>query len=376
MKIAKTTLTETHLIVTLSGGSAENRYDVRAVYIDKASNYGNAYSSSANKHTWSPEYTATANIIKITIPTYAPTYFTFTIITANEVLLGMYLNEFSLFKAKSKYLLAFDACCGGCCGHNSVCAGCNEKQKRYQTITYMLRLNLFYQSYINGNVHLTTKYYEDARRICDMDEIYFEYMDFTGAGDITSPNTYRLFNTLNTWIKNNTQQCEKQVLESLLINDLYSLIFGGSWDEQERPNDPDSPDTPTNEQMYYGYLTKNDVAEYNKMFLNTHDFSLLKESEVQAGISAGKIKKDIFKSKQFNMSIPSGPTCFFILIPASSSKKVQKFDGIGSFVPFQSTADDKGFESNGINTISIDGVNYKIYGENSNLEGERTIKIS
>jgi hypothetical protein len=128
--------------------------------------------------------------------------------------------------------------------------------------------------------------------------------------------------------------------------------------------------------MYYGYLTKNDIAEYNKMFLNTHDFSLLKESEVQAGISTGKVKKDAFKSKQFNISIPSGPTCFFILIPTSSSKKVQKFDGIGSFVPFQSTADDKGFESNGMNTISIDGVNYKIYGENSNLEGERTIKIS
>jgi hypothetical protein len=45
MKIAKITLTDTHLIITLSGGSAENRYDVRAVYIDKANNYGNAYSS-------------------------------------------------------------------------------------------------------------------------------------------------------------------------------------------------------------------------------------------------------------------------------------------------------------------------------------------
>lgn len=127
MKIAKTTLTETHLIIELSGGSAENRYDVRAVYIDKASNYGNAYSSHASKHTWSPEYTVAANIIKITIPTYAPTYFTFTVIMANEVLLGMYLNEFSLFKAKSKYLLAFDGCCSGSCNHNGICIGCNEK---------------------------------------------------------------------------------------------------------------------------------------------------------------------------------------------------------------------------------------------------------
>ena len=373
MKIAKITLTDTHLIITLSGGSAENRYDVRAVYIDKASNYGNAYSSQASKHTWSPEYTAVSNVIKIELPSYAPTYFTITIFTANEVLLGMYLNEFSLFKAKSKYLEVFGNC--GCCSHNSVCTGCDEKKKRYSMMTYMLRLNLFYQSYVNGNVYLATKYYKDACRIYDMDNIYFEYMDFTGAGNLDSPNIYRLFNKLNTWIKNNSQQCEKQVLESLLIQDLYSLLFGGTFDEIEKPDTPDTPDA-DNGYMYYGYLTKNDVTEYNNMFMNTHDFSLLRESEVQAGISMGKVKKDTFKSKQFNMSIPSGPTCFFILIPTTSSKKVQKFDGIGSFVPFQSTADDKGFESNGINTINIDGVNYKIYGENSNLEGERTIKIS
>ena len=104
MRIAKTTLTDTHLIVELGGGSAENRYDVRAVYIDKANNYGNAYSNQASKHTWSVDYKHTANIIKITIPKDAPTYFTFTVVLANEVLLGMYLNEFSLFKAKSKYL--------------------------------------------------------------------------------------------------------------------------------------------------------------------------------------------------------------------------------------------------------------------------------
>lgn len=371
MKIAKTTLTDTHLIITLGGGSAEHRYNVRAVYIDKASNYGNAYSSQASKHTWIPEYTVVANIVKITIPTYAPTFFTFTLIMEDEVLVGMYLNEFSLFKAKSKYLEVFGNCCS--CNHNSICVGCDEKKKRYSMLTYMLRLNLFYQSYVNGNIYLSTKYYKDACRIYDMDKIYFEYMDFTGAGDIDSPNIYRLFDKLNTWIKNNSQQCEKQVLESLLIQDLYSLLFGGVFDQEDRPSDSDDS---ADGYMYYGYLTKNDIAEYNKMFLTTHDFSLLKESEIQAGISTGKIKKDTFKSKQFNMSIPSGPTCFFVLIPASSSKKVQKFDGIGSFVPFQSTADDKGFESNGINTISIDGVNYKIYGENSNLEGERTIKIS
>lgn len=377
MKIAKTTLTDKHLIVTLSGGSAENRYDVRAVYIDKASNYGNAYSSQASKHTWTAKYSTVGNMIKITIPQYAPTYFTFTIILESEILLGMYLNEFSLFKAKSKYLQVFDACCGGCCGNN-VCVACDEKKKRYSMITYMLRLNLFKQSYVNGNIELTTKYYKDACRIYDMDDIFFEYVNFLGSGEALSPNLYAQFNTLNDWIKNNAQQCEKNVLEALLIADLYSLIVEGKFEAPEQDDDepiiPDLPDA--KEHMYYGYLTMQDVSEYKKMFNTTHDFSLLKPEEVLKGVEDGKVSKEEFKSKQFNMNVPSGPTCFFILVPESSTKSVLKFDGIGSFVPFQATADDRGFESNGTNTITINNKIYKIYGENSNLEGERTIKIS
>lgn len=371
MKIAKTTLTDTHLIITLGGGSAENRYDVRAVYIDKASNYSNAYSGKASKHIWAPEYTVSANIIKIELPTYAPTYFTITIVLADEVVLGMYLNEFSLFKAKSKYLLAFDECCNGGC-NGSVCIACNEKKQRYSTITYMLRLNLFYQSYVNGNVELATKYYEDARRIYDMDNIYFEYMDFTGAGDITSPNTYKLFNKLNTWIKNNTQQCEKKVLESLLINDLYSLIFGGTWDEPNRPNDPDEEA----DDMYYGYLAMADVADFKTMRDTTHDFSLLKAEEVLAGITKGTIQKQRIASKQVNIDIKDKVACVFALIPTSSSKKALKFDGISAFVPFEATSEKHGFESNGKDIITIDGIDYKIYGENSVIPGEVTIKIS
>lgn len=376
MKIAKTTLTDTHLIITLSGGSAENRYDVRAVYIDKASNYGNAYSSQANKHTWVPEYTTASNIIKITIPTYAPTYFTFTIVLANEILLGMYLNEFSLFKAKSKYLLAFDGCCN--CGHSSICVGCDEKKKRYRAITYMLRLNLFYQSYINGNVQLAAKYYEDARRIYDMDEIQFEYLDFTGAGDPTSPNLYKLFDKLNTWIKNNSTQCEKQVLEALLIDDLYSLLFAGVHETGGSPEIPDdpTPDEPTTQYMYYGYLAMADVADFKTMRDTTHDFSLLKAEEVLAGVTSGKVHKETLVSKQFNLDIPIQVSCLFVLIPETSSKKATIFDGISQFIKFSGTSSEHGFDSNGENRITIDGVTYKIYGENSVISAERTLKIS
>ena len=373
MKIAKTTLTDSHLVVTLGGGSAENRYDVRAVYIDKASNYGNAYSSQASKHTWRPEYIAVGNLIKITIPTYAPTFFTFTIMFSNEIIVGMYLNEFSLFKAKSKYLQVFDACCVGCCSHNSVCVGCDEKRKRYSMITYMLRLNLFKQSYINGNVELSTKYYVDACRIYNMDDIYFEYVDFIGTGNTASPNLYKQFDTLNKWIKNNSQQCEKRVLEALLIADLYSLLFGGEFDKDE----PDTPDIPTdNGNMYYGYLTMSDIAEFKKMFTTTHDFSLLKPEEVLKGVQNKTVIKDELKAKWFNITnIPAGQTCVFVLIPASSSKKATVFDGISQFVPFAQTEENRGFESNGQDTITIDNVSYKIYGNNRIVAGEDTIKV-
>lgn len=244
-------------------------------------------------------------------------------------------------------------------------------------ITYMLRLNLFKQSYVNKNVELATKYYKDACKIYNMDDIYFEYVDFLSSGNALSPNLYLQFNALNNWIKNNASACEKKVLESLLIADLYSLIVEGKFEIPEQNDQPVIPDMPDeNKYMYYGYLNMEDVSEYKSMFSSTHDFSLLKSEEVLNGVTNEKIKKDDFKSKQFNIFVPNGPTCFFVLIPDSSTKKVQKFDGIGSFVPFQSTSDDKGFVSNGENTITINDTVYKIYGENSNLEGERTIKIN
>ena len=266
----------------------------------------------------------------------------------------------------------FDACCGGCCG--STCVACNEKKKRYSTITYLLRLSLFQQSYINGNVELTTKYYNDACRIYDMDKIYFEYVDFIGTGNTTSPNLYKQFDTLNTWIKNNSQQCEKHVLEALLIADLYSLLFGGRFEIEE---EPDVPDTPVNkDEMYYGYLAMADVSEFKKMRDVTHDFSLLKPEEVLAGVSAGKVKKEALTSKQFNLDIPTQVSCLFVLIPETSSKKATIFDGISQFIKFSGTSSEHGFDSNGEDRISIEGVTYKIYGENSVTMAERTLKIS
>lgn len=206
-----------------------------------------------------------------------------------------------------------------------------------------------------------------------MDAIQFEYLDFSGAGNTASPNLYKLFNTLNTWIKNNSTQCEKQVLESLLIGDLYSLLFAGVYDAGSGPV---TPEDDSDGYMFYGYLAMDDVEDFKIMRDKTHDFSLLKAEEVLDGIAANKIRKERLVSKQTNINIDTKISCVFALIPVSSTKKVQKFDGISAFVPFQATSDEHGFESNGKDTITIEGVNYKIYGENSVIPGEVTIKIS
>lgn len=366
MKITKKVLTEKDLQLTLDGTFGMD--SITAVYLDKASNYNNAYSSVANKHSFVPEYKQSGTILHISLPKGLPTFFTITIFCNDEIVLGMFVNEFSLFKAKSKYLLVFDNCCACEC-NNSICIGCNEKSKRYAAIAYMLRLNLFYQSYINENVELATKYYVDACRVYDMDKIYFECLTFKGTGATTSGKMRELFDTLNNWIKGNASACEKKVLESLLIADLYSLIFGDSdFDVPEEEEEDISS-------MYRGYLAMADIAEFKTMRDVTHDFSLLKPSEVLAGIDSGKVKLDVLTSKTFAMDVPSGATCFFVLIPVNATKRALKFDGISSFVPFEGTSEEMGFQSNGGNKITINGVEYKIYGENSVVGAERTIKI-
>lgn len=369
MSITNKKLTEKYLQLQLSSTDA-----ILGVYLDKANNYNNAYSSIASKHSFIAEYQVDGSTLNIVLPTNITTFFTITIVTSNEIIVSMYLNEFSLFKAKSKYLQVFDNCCNCTC-NNSTCIACSEKSKRYNMLAYMLRINLFQQSYLNGNIELSVKYYTDACRVHNIDNIFFEYKNIDRNYYIQSGNLTKLFDTLNEWIKGNACQCEKKVLESLLIADLYSLIFGNL---DQTPTNPSTPDVPSQtDYMYYGYLAMSDVSEFKTMRDQTHDFSLLKEQEVLNGISNNTIKKEYLTSKQVNISTPEGGSCLFVLMPVTSSKNGTKFDGISSFVPFAKAGiNGKGFESNGGNIITVDKVQYKIYGENSVIDGETTIKIS
>lgn len=375
MKIKKITLTKECLQVTLNEVKP-----ITAVYLDKASNYGNIYSTKPSEHSFKVNYTASDNVLKISIPGNAPTFFTITIFSNDEVTSGMYLNEFSLFKAKSKYLLAFEGCCGcndrhGC---NSICVGCNEKKKRYGMIAYMLRLNLFRQCYINKNQQLAVKYYIDACRIYDMDCIYFEYKDFLGDGYQVSTNMYSVFDELNNWIKGNTCACEAKVLESLLISDLYSLIFG-NFDVSDDDGGGDEPQPTEKSSMYYGYLHSTDIAQWRDMFWQgTNDLSLLTVADIQKGMDKKTLVKAQLASKQVVVDTPDDVGAILVLIPTTSSKIAQKWNGVNDWMRFvMSGEEDKiGVVSNGENTITIDGVTYKIYGEDYIIPGETTLKIS
>lgn len=369
MGIKNIVLTSKDLQVTLTDVSK-----VEAVYIDKASNYGNVYSSTASDHTFTPSYTYSSNVLKIIVPNNKLTFFTITIFADDQILVGMYLNQFSLFKAKSKYLQVFEGCCGCNSNHNLMCIACNQKVKRNNVLAYMLRLNLFQQCYINGNVQLAVKYYIDACRVYDLDNIYFEFLDFESYYNGISGNMEDLFNTLNNWIKGNACPCEQRVLESLLIADLYSLLFGGMTTSKPDPIEPEQKDY-----TYYGYLTEYDISNWQQMKFETYDFSLLTSNDISKGIANGTITKSQLSSKQFNLTMPDGVGCFFVLIPDTSSKVAQKWNGINDWVNFEKTGindDGTGMVSNGENTIIIDGITYKIYGEDYLVPGERTIKIS
>lgn len=368
MKITKKTLRKDGLQLKLSGA-----YDVTAVYVDKVTNYGNAYSSDPSKHTFTLEYKQTGDTIIVNLPPNTPTLSTITVISGDEVAVDMYLNDFSLFKAKTKYLSVFDSNCACNC-NNSICIGCNEKSRRYSMMTYMLRIQLLSQCYVNNDIEGTIKYYIDACRIYDMDSIIFDFLEYKTVVYDMSTTMKNKFNALNTWIKSNVCNCEKKVLECLLIQDLYGFLFrdlNTNWDTEE----PTEPTTKGN--LYYGYLAMNKVKDYRTMVETTHDMSLFKESEILQGVQDGTITKTSLSSKDIKVNIPRS-AAIIVLIPKTSSMKSQKFDGIGSFVNYDKSYCMQGvggFSSNGQNTITIDNVEYKIYGEDSIVDGERTLRI-
>lgn len=233
MTVTKKILTEKGLQLTLSDVTTV----IDRIYIDRARNYKNAYETDSSKHTFMPSFKQNRDVILIDMPSNTPTFFTVTLFYQEDeqdvAEVVMFVNEFSLFKAKSKYLQVFESDCALCDNIDS-CKPCDSKRKRYAMMTYMMRLNLFHQCYKNNNLKGSVKYYIDACRMYDMDKIAWQNMNLDPDYYKVSGNLYTLFDTMNEWIKNNGTPCEKRIIQALLIADLYSLIFDmGS--EDSRP---------------------------------------------------------------------------------------------------------------------------------------------
>ena len=143
---------------------------------------------------------------------------------STETLHTMFLNEFSLFKAKSIYLegLAKDNCGNGC---GSFCNNCAEYKSLLGLMTFMLRISLLKDAYFYDNEDLAIHYYRDLQRYVSMDTIPFTCKSSTATDYATPDKLHELYNYLNTELKHNISPCAKKVFSSLVLSDLYDLFF-------------------------------------------------------------------------------------------------------------------------------------------------------
>lgn len=134
-----------------------------------------------------------------------------------DTFVTMFINDYSVFKAKTKYLEYFD---NNCCSKQ-----CREHGVLLNVITFMYRLNLMYDCYLYDNKELTIKYYNDIKRFFDLDNITFECIDLNTDNYGNPDKIHQLFDFLSETVKNNVSPCTQQMFESLLIKDLYDLFL-------------------------------------------------------------------------------------------------------------------------------------------------------
>ena len=139
----------------------------------------------------------------------------------------MFINEFSLFKAKGIYLegLAKDNCGNGC---GSFCNNCAEYKDLLGLMTFMLRISLLKDAYYYNNEDLAIHYYKDLQRYVSMDKIPFTCKSDRASDYATPDKLHDLYRYLNHELKHNVSPCAKKVFTSLILSDLYDLFFAMS----------------------------------------------------------------------------------------------------------------------------------------------------
>lgn len=282
MEINKKVLTENGILLTLDSAN----YTIIAVYISAQCNKCNCGVCKKSEKT-AVDFEQDGRKILVYAPSTTPTLSFITIkytadgSTQPEQITIPFLNEFSLFKAKTKYLDLYFGCCdcdnchdnclGKCCGvtccqgncgcahygcqkghcchhchdydHNAIhcgydsgyCKGCEDKNRTLTLLTFMLRMNIFQQCYKSNNVCATIDAYKDLCRIVDLNNIPFNYVNLESSYYNNSGKLHELFVKMNNEIKYNTNVCTANALKMLMVQDLYSLLFATAEDNGD-PN--------------------------------------------------------------------------------------------------------------------------------------------
>ena len=272
MEIINKVLTEECILITID----DPKCTVTAVYIESKCCQCDCIGCSIEDRK-TVDFEQDGDKISIHAPSSTPTLSFITLkyiaegSTKSESTTTMFLNEFSLFKAKTKYLDIFygcddccdchDHCLGRCCGvtyhqgncghacgccqkghcchnccdmnHNMIgcgynsgyCKGCEDKNRTLTLLTFMLRMNIFQQCYKSNNICAALKAYKDLCRIVDLDRIPFNYVNLQSTYYKNPGKLHELFVKMNDEIKHNSSVCTQNALKTLMIQDLYSLLF-------------------------------------------------------------------------------------------------------------------------------------------------------
>lgn len=190
-----------------------------SVYIYNADDF--KYIEDVTKYSQIPEYSLDGFSLIIKPKNNTPALIfiriDYTKDSVQDKIIVMFINDYSVFKAKARYLEYFD---DGCCNQQ-----CKEHGVLLNVVSYVYRLNLMYDCYQYDNKELTIKYYNDIKRFFDFDNISFEYVNLNVNNYSNPDKIHQLFDFLSETVKNNVNPCTQQMFESLLIKDLYDLFL-------------------------------------------------------------------------------------------------------------------------------------------------------
>lgn len=230
MRIIDKKLTEEGIIITIDDPTKI----IKSIYLNNVDDYDYKKKKLLH-HEIVPKFIQDKDIITIKAPCDTPTMCIITIISDNdEQIIDLFLNEFSIFKAKTDYLDVIS--CDKFCNDNkcNTCYNCSNNTKILNILMFFVRLNLLHQAYVSNNMDMSIKLYKDLKRHKNLDKITFDYINLDSDYYKNPGKLNELFFNLNEWVKYNSKPCQQKILDCLLLGDLYDIIFQVS-DNDGRP---------------------------------------------------------------------------------------------------------------------------------------------